>query len=172
MPAKRTSAERRAVRLAAKAVVVAQRRALGPKAIYDLISEPIRLELELTRHHFYRRITAGDGLFRRADGRWTVNVGELWETKPNPEETAGDEVETPSISLKDVATDVAFMVKRYGAQSVRQLHLQLAPRASYEEFLDRVSAATQGGQSLVLRGDIVFRPWIDPDPVIAGLRGD
>jgi hypothetical protein len=172
LPAKRSRVERRAVRLAAKAVVVAQRRALGPKAIYDLISEPVRVELELTRHHFYRRITPGDGLFRRADGRWTVNVGELWETKPKPERTAGAEVETPSISLEDVAADVAFMVERYGPQSIRQLHLQLAPRASYEEFLGRVSAATQGGQGLVLKGDVVFRPWSAPDSLIAGLRGD
>ncbi|MCK1294520.1 MULTISPECIES: hypothetical protein [unclassified Bradyrhizobium] len=153
-------------------MIVVQRCALGPKAIYDLISEPVRGELKLTRHHFYRRITPGDGLFRRADGRWTVNVGELWETKPKPERTAGAEVVTPSISLEDVATDVAFMVERYGAQSVRQLHRQLAPRASYEDFLGRVTAATRGGQGLVVRGDVVFKPWTDPGPLIISRRGD
>jgi hypothetical protein len=182
-----------AIRLAAKAEVVAQRRALRPKEIYDRLAEPIRIELKLTRHHFYRQISAGDGLIRRPDGRWTVDVDELWDvdrTAPQRTERAG---EPPSFGLdaaadatfvtdhgtrsarepdfhdrltpveeafgadlQDIAADVAFMVDRYGAHSVHELHRRLAPRASYDEFRDHVAAAVRNIPGLVLKCDIVF----------------
>jgi hypothetical protein len=73
------SGRRRAVRLAAKSVIVTHRRALEPAEIYDRIPKPVREELKIERRHFYRQLSPGDGLVPRSDGRWTVDVGELWD---------------------------------------------------------------------------------------------
>ncbi|WLC17120.1 hypothetical protein [Bradyrhizobium diazoefficiens] len=181
------------IRLAAKAVVVAQRRALRPKEIFDRLPEQIRVELKLTRHHFYRQISAGDGLIHRPDGRWTVDVDELWDVDRMAQQRTDAAGEPPlfgpdaaadaafmtdhgirfarepdfqrrltaaeealGVDLQDVTADVAFMVDRYGAQSVHELHRQLAPRASYKEFRDQVAAAVRSIPGLALKCDIVF----------------
>jgi hypothetical protein len=171
-----SQAERRAaIRGAARRVIAAERRALEPAQIYDLLAEPLRKELKLSRRRMARQLSADDGLIHRPDGRWTVEVGELWEVAASPDPKRPDATALRRRPLRGIETDVFLMVERYGAQNVADLYAALAPAVSCDEFLAYLAkkARLRADQGFALKAGILFRRWgvrVIADPLTCAPR--
>ena len=139
-------------------MIAAERRALQPAQIYDLLAEPLRKELKLRRRRMAVQLSPGDGLIQRPDGRWTVDVRELWEMAAPPGAKVPDAA-PPKPRLRGLDKDVFLMVERYGAQYVADLYAALAPAAPYDEFLAYLEHAVRrrADQRFALKDGILFR---------------